>query len=190
MPNKHSYRSEFASSIVDVGMVVRDREASVAFYTEAIGFIEVMGFSVPAELAGDSGLTDYQPLEISVLKLDTHEAVPSTDLKLMQLPDVESSSVGRPFIHTSYGINYLSLFVADMRVAMRRLDAAGVQPQGKGVVSMPLELGIGILLRPQMMAADDGLDEMPEEVLMAVVVDPDGNFVELLGPASSESLKP
>ena len=181
---RHHYKSEFASSIVDLGMVVRDLEASVDFYTEAIGFIEVMGFSVPADLAGDSGLTDYHPLEISVLKLDTHEDVPSTDLKLMQVPGVQTRSVERPFVHSSYGINYLSLFVADMNVALQRLNDAGIQPQGKGAVSMPLELGFGILLRPQLMAADDGLGEMPEKVLMAVVVDPDGNFVELLGPAS------
>jgi len=29
---------------------------------------------------------------------------------------------------------------------------------------------------------DNDLGDMPEEVLMAVVKDPDGNFVELLGP--------
>ncbi len=51
---------------------------------------------------------------------------------------------------------------------------------------MPFEIGIGTLLRPQMTAAgDDWLEEMPEEVVMAVVKDPDGNFVELLGPRST-----
>ena len=174
---------EFASSIVDFGMVVRDLERSVEFYTEAIGFIEVMGFSVPAELAGDSGLTDHQPLEISVLKLEADEAIPSTDLKLMQVAGVQTSSIDRPFIHSYFGINYLSLFVSDIGAALQRLDDAGVVPQGKGAVSMPFELAVGTLLRPQVMDIfDNDLGDMPEEVLMAVVKDPDGNFVELLGP--------
>lgn len=182
----------FASTIVDLGMVVRDLEASVEFYTEAIGFIEVIGFSVPPDLAGDSGLTDYQPLEISVLKLNVDESVPSTDLKLMQVPDVETSAVSRPFVHATYGINYISLFVSDMGAALKRLEDAGVVPEGKGAVAMPFEIAVGVLLRPQVMeqmmeAGEDGPGDMPEEVLMAVVKDPDGNFVELLGPRTPES---
>ena len=92
-------------------------------------------------------------------------------------------SIERPFIHSYYGINYMSLFVSDIGAALRRLDDAGVVPQGKGAVSMPFELAVGTLLRPQVMDIfDNDLGDMPEEVLMAVVKDPDGNFVELLGP--------
>jgi len=57
-------------------------------------------------------------------------------------------------------------------------------------VAMPFEIAVGVLLRPQVMeqmmaAGEDGPGDMPEEVLMAVVKDPDGNFVELLGPNTS-----
>jgi len=174
---------EFASPVVDLGMVVRDLEKSIEFYTEAIGFVEVMGFDVPAELAGDTGLTDYKPLEISMLKLDIDASVPTTDLKLMHVPDVEVADLDREYIHSSYGINYVSLFVSDIDSALARLERAGVKPQGKGAVSMPFEIALGVMLRPETMGVfDDGLDEMPEEVLMLVVKDPDGNFIELLGP--------
>jgi len=181
---------EFASPVVDIGMVVSDLDESVAFYTDAIGFVEVMGFDVPADLAGDSGLTDYQPLEISMLKLDIDASVPTTDLKLMHVPGVETQSVERPFVHSSYGINYVSLFVSDIDAALQRLQDAGVPPQGKGPVPMPFELALGTMLRPETMGAiDDGLDEIPENVFMVVVKDPDGNFVELLGPKRTASLR-
>ncbi len=95
----------------------------------------------------------------------------------------------RAFVHSNYGINYISLFVSDMGVALKRLEDAEVVPEGKGAVSMPFEIAVGVLLRPQVMdqmmeAGEDGPGDMPEEVLMAVVKDPDGNFIELLGPRS------
>ena len=60
---------EFARTTIDLGVVVSDVEKSVEFYTKAIGFTEVKGFSVTADLAADGGLTDRQPLDIRVLVL-------------------------------------------------------------------------------------------------------------------------
>src|SRR5262245_12863435 len=48
---------EFSSTTIDLGVVTTDVEKSVKFYTEAIGFKELKGFSVGAEYAKEVGLT-------------------------------------------------------------------------------------------------------------------------------------
>ena len=55
----------FPSATIDLGTCVTDIEKSVRFYTEGIGFREVPGFAVPAELAAAAGLTDTKPLAIA-----------------------------------------------------------------------------------------------------------------------------
>jgi len=175
----------FASPIVDLGIFVSDLDKSVAFYTQAIGFKEVVGFSVPPDIAGDSGLTDSKGLDISVLKLDLDETHPSTDLKLMQIPDVKTTELGKRFIHSHYGYAYISLFVTDMASHLVRLKEAGVKPLAKSPVTLPLEMGIGIILRPQVKWDPEdatSFPEPPENVFLTVVKDPDGNFIELVGP--------
>ena len=50
----------FPKTTIDIGMVVTDLGASVAFYTDGIGFKELAGFQVDSTLAGSAGLTDNQ----------------------------------------------------------------------------------------------------------------------------------
>ena len=67
----------------------------------------------------------------------------------------------------------------------KRLEEAGVTPMSKGRVTLPLEIGIGAILRPPEEWNPDGEEEdegLPENVYMIVVQDPDGNFIELIGP--------
>ena len=71
----------FPRTTIDLGCVVTDLEKSVRFYTEGIGFRELKGFEVPADLARDAGLTDSRPLAIRVLVLGDDET--ATKLKLM-----------------------------------------------------------------------------------------------------------
>ena len=175
----------FASPIVDLGIFVSDLDKSIAFYTQAIGFKEVIGFSVPADIAGDSGLTDFKGLDISVLRLDLDGTHPSTDLKLMQIPDVTTTQLGKRFIHSHYGYAYISLFVRDMASHLVKLKEANVKPLAKSPVTLPLELAIGIILRPQVQWDSEestSFPEPPEKVSLTVVKDPDGNFIELVGP--------
>ena len=152
--------SEFASKVIDLGVVVSDVDASVKFYTEGLGFTKLDGFSVPADYATDVGLTDGQPLTISVLSLATGEG--ATKLKLMQLPGVKSKKSDNSFIHSQLGVSYLTLFVKDTGAALARLKAIGVTPVAKS----PLPLPKGF----------------PEGVYLTIVRDPDGNLIELVGP--------
>ena len=150
----------FARTTIDLGCVVSDVEASVKFYTEAIGFKELDGFDVPGGFAKDTGLTAGQPLSIRVLVLG--EAETATKLKLMQLPGVDSKKSDNTYIHSQLGFSYLTVFVTDTQAALARLKKAGVKPVAKGPVELPKPL--------------------PQGVFLTLVRDPDGNFVELVGP--------
>lgn len=151
---------EFARSTIDLGVVVSDVEKAAKFYTGAIGFTEIDGFSVPGDFAADAGLTDSQPLTIRVFVLG--EGASATRLKLMQLPQVDSKKSDNAFIHSQLGFSYLTIYINDTNAAMARLTKAGVKPIAKGPVALP--------------------EGFPEGVFLTVVRDPDGNLVELVGP--------
>src|SRR5262245_28215835 len=87
---------EFSSTTIDLGVVTTDVEKSVKFYTDAIGFKELKGFSVGAEYAKDVGLTDGKRLDIRVLALG--DDANATKLKLMSLPGVTSQRKDQRFI--------------------------------------------------------------------------------------------
>jgi uncharacterized protein (TIGR03067 family) len=153
-------KSEFSRGTIDLGMVTSNVARSVKFYTEAIGFQEIQGFSVDAQLCADAGLTDHKSLDIRVLVLEDNPA--ATRLKLMSLPGVESKTSDNAFIHSQLGFRYLTIYVSDGNAALERLKRAGVKPLVKGPVKLPEALGPGMTL--------------------SVVRDPDGNLVELIGP--------
>lgn len=153
---------EFAATTIDLGVVVSDVDKAVAFYTKAIGFKEVEGFSVPADFAGDAGLTDNQALDIRVLVLGDDET--ATKLKLMTVPGVSSKKGDNAFIHSQRGYSYITVMINDTTAALERLKKAGVKPLAKGPVALPKPL--------------------PQGVYLTVVRDPDGNIVELVGPKS------
>ncbi|MHC4521218.1 MAG: VOC family protein [Planctomycetota bacterium] len=145
----------FTRSTIDLGMVVSDVEAAAKFYTEAVGFTEVGGFSVSPEMAGDSGLTDYKPFKVRTFVLAEEET--ATRLKIMEIPGANSKKVDNQFISSSLGYSYLTLRVADMAASVERAKNAGVQP-----VKEPYKLGGNNYL--------------------TLVKDPDGNIVEFVGP--------
>lgn len=150
-----SAEDEFSNKTIDIGVVVGDIEKSAKFYTEAIGFTELSGFSVPASMATDAGLTDNQPLKIRVFALGKDKA---TKIKLMQIPGVDSKKSDNTFIHSQLGVSYLTIYVSDTNVALERLKKAGVKLLGKS----PVKLAEGIHL--------------------TLFRDPDGNVIELVGP--------
>jgi catechol 2,3-dioxygenase-like lactoylglutathione lyase family enzyme len=151
---------EFSKTKIDIGVVVSDIEKSVKFYTEAIGFQEVKGFSVSADYSTDAGLTDGQPLEVRVLVLGEGEG--ATALKLMALPGAESEKGKNDFIHSQLGFRYLTLHVTDTTKAMARLKKAGVKPIGNTPSLIP--------------------ESIAKDMYLTIVRDPDGNMVELVGP--------
>ena len=151
----------FPRSTIDLGTVVGDLERSVRFYTEAIGFRELKGFDVSAQLATDAGLTDGKPLAIRVLVLGAGEQ--ATKLKLMQVADAAPRGGDNEFIHSHTGFRYLTIMVTDTDDALERLRQFGVKPLAKSPVLLPESLA-------------------PPGTYLTCVRDPDGNVVELIGP--------
>ena len=99
-----------------------------------------------------------EPAKIRVFVLG--EAPTSTRLRIMAFPERPDKMPNQKFIHSSIGISYLTLRVEDMTAAMARLKKAKVKLLGE----TPASLG--------------GNNRI------TVFHDPDGNFVELIGPVN------
>ncbi len=154
------HKSEFAKPTIDLGTVVSDIDASVKFYTEAIGFKVAGGFEVNADFAKDAGLTDSKALDIKVLTLGEGEG--ATKLKLMQVGCKSGAKAKNDYIDTTLGFSYITIFINSTDDAMARLKKAGVKPIAKGPATLP--------------------ENLDPEIALTIVRDPDGNFVELVGP--------
>ena len=147
---------EFSKPIIDVGIVVKDADRSARFLTNAIGFKEVQGFPVTAELGKKIGLIDSHATTVRVFVLE--EVDQATRIKLLSFPQAAGKQPDQAYIHSTLGIRYLTLYVKDMNRALERLKKAEVKLLGE----TPVELGGGTWL--------------------VAVKDPDGNFIELIGP--------
>lgn len=149
-------KGDFARTTIDLGIIVSNVEKTAQFYKNALGFTEVQGFDVSKEMAGDSGLCDYQAFSVRVLVL-ANEAN-ATRVKIMEFPEAPGKKVDNQFINSSLGYSYMTIFVSDMTAAVERAMKAGVVPAKK-----PYQLGGG-------------------NSYLTLVKDPDGNIIELIGP--------
>lgn len=147
---------EFSNARIDIGLVAKEAARSAQFLTNAIGFKEVRGFSVSAELGKKIGLVDGYPVTVRVFVLGEGEQ--ATRLKLLCFPEAAPPTPSQHFIHSATGYRYLTLYVKDMKRALERLKQAHVATLGE----TPYALGGGNFL--------------------TTVKDPDGNFIELIGP--------
>ena len=86
------------------------------------------------------------------------DAPDSSRLKIMSFPKRPGGRPDQKFIHSSIGISYLTLRVADMGDALARLKKHKVKLLGQ----TPTPLG--------------------GKMRITVFHDPDGNFIELIGP--------
>lgn len=150
----------FSSPTVDIGMVAGDLEKSAKFYTEVLGLTETKGFAVTPEKATALGLTDNLGAEIRVFVLG--EGPGATRLKLMSFPASPGAKPDQKFIHSTLGLSYLTLRVTDMDAALKRLADAKIELLGE----TPASLG--------------------GDLFLTTVRDPDGNFIELIGPMKTE----
>ncbi len=147
---------EFSNGRIDLGIVVKDANRSAAFLTNAIGFKEISGFSVTGDLGRKIGLIDGHPVNVRVFVLTEGEN--ATRIKVLSFPGAPGQQPDQKWIHSTVGMRYLTLYVTDVNRALERLKKADVKLLGDS----PVDLGGGTWL--------------------VAVKDPDGNFVELIGP--------
>jgi len=146
----------FSSPVMDLGIVASDLDRSAKFYKDVLGCKEVQGFSAPAGFATSLGLVDQMEVTARVFVLG--EGKKQSRLKLMAFPKAKAKKSDQAFIHSTVGFSYLTLHVTDLNASIKRLKEAGIPLLGDTPVSLG---GNNALL---------------------VCRDPDGNFVELIGP--------
>ena len=146
----------FTEGAIHIGVVVKDLDAAVAFYTDVIGMTKTGGFEVDAEFGQASGLTKGLPFSVTVLKLK--DAPDATQFKLMSF-EKDAETPKSAYIEDALGMQYVTLMVDDLTPFVARIKAAGVPFLGQ----TPVPLG-------------DGGQHF------VLVQDPDGTFIELIGP--------
>lgn len=151
---------DFSSTTIDIGVCVTDPDKSAKFYTEVIGMKEVPGFEVPADFAGEIGLTANKGLKVRVFTLGEGEK--AAKLKLGYIAGSTPKKSDNEFIHSQTGVRYITLMVADQTPVIERIKKAGVKTVGKTPAEIPGSIAKGMWI--------------------TIVRDPDGNLIELVGP--------
>ncbi|GAB5560895.1 MAG: hypothetical protein SynsKO_25420 [Synoicihabitans sp.] len=146
---------KFSDPLISIGVVVSDLDASVKFYTESIGMKKTGGFKVPGEFATKLGLTHGKTLDVTVLKLEDSPDAPQW--KLMSFGDAAKAQRSK-HIDGFTGMQYITINVEDLAPFIMRLKKHGVKMLGEAPV------------------------ELPSGKHFVLVQDPDGTFIELIGP--------
>ena len=135
-----------------IGYVVEDIDRSEAFYTKVLGMQAVGGFSLDTTWSREAGAAHGRPFSVKQFKLG--DGPGATLLKLAYF----DSSAPRPHqqgLDTPAGVNYLTLSYPDLAPLVARLEKAGI----------PI---LGYVRR--------------KEYQLIFTRDPDGLFIELVGP--------
>jgi catechol 2,3-dioxygenase-like lactoylglutathione lyase family enzyme len=148
-------QSEFASNLIGVGVIVTDLEKSIDFYTQVIGMKVVEEFDIDEEFSKVSGLAGGAPFNVKVLKLE--DSPSANQWKLMSF----GTKANHPMptrIQDDTGVQYITIMVKSLEPFLGRIREHNVKLLGE----TPVELGPG--------------------QYFALVQDPDGTFIELIGP--------
>jgi len=146
---------EFSNPTIFVGSVVTDLAKSVDFYTNIIGMTKTGEFSVDGPKAKELGLTDGRPVDVTVLKLQ--DSPQANEWKLMSFGTKPGHKKPK-YIHDDTGMQYITILVNHLNPIIERIEKNKIQIlSGK-----PSDLGEGRFF--------------------ILIQDPDGTFVELIGP--------
>ncbi len=146
---------DFAKSAISVGVVVEDLDKALDFYLNVIGMVKTGEFGVDAAKAKELGLSNGNSFDVKVLKLENSENAP--EWKLMSFGK-KATHPKQTYVPDDTGMQYITIFVKSMKPVLERIKKHDVKMLGK---------------TPSM------LDETRQFVL---VQDPDGTFIELIGP--------
>lgn len=148
-------QSEFPSGLIGVGVVTKDLQKSLDFYLQVIGMTRVGEFDVDGNFGTSSGLTDGLGFHVDVLKLQ--DSPDANQWKLMSFQK-EGSHPMPGHIHDDTGMQYITLMVNSLDPILKRIEEHGVKLLGETPVALN------------------------ERDHFALIQDPDGTFIELIGP--------
>lgn len=148
-------QSDFSSPLIGVGVVVTDIQKSLDFYTTVIGMKKVGEFDVDAEFGRSSGLTRGVPFHVDVMKLE--ESPGANQWKLMSFGK-EAGHTRPEYIEDDTGPQYITIMVNSLEPFLQRIKKNKVKMLGDTPIPLP-----------------------PDQHFV-LVQDPDGTFIELIGP--------
>jgi len=150
-----SLKSEFSNPTIFVGSVVTDLAKSVDFYTNIIGMTKTSTFSVDGVKAKELGLTDGRPVDVTVLKLE--DSPQANEWKLMSF-GTKTGHKKPTYLHDDTGMQYITILVNHLNPIIERIEKNNI----KILSGKPSTLSEGRFF--------------------ILVQDPDGTFIELIGP--------
>lgn len=146
---------DFSNPTIFVGSVVTDLAKSVDFYTNIIGMTKTSTFSVDGVKAKELGLTDGRPIDVTVLKLE--DSPQANEWKLMSFGTKPGHKKPK-YLHDDTGMQYITILVNHLNPIIERIEKNNI----KILSGKPSELSEGRFF--------------------ILVQDPDGTFIELIGP--------
>lgn len=140
--------------VAAIGYVVTDIEASEKFYTEIVGMTPTGGFSLDEAWSDEAGAANGKPFSVKLFKLV--DSPTATVLKLAYFDEVDSRPTQNG-INDFAGVNYLTLYYSaeGFADAVKRVQDAGIEMTGW---------------------------VKRETYQLFFINDPDGVYVELVGP--------
>ena len=148
-------QSNFTSKSIGVGVVVADMQRSLDFYIKGIGMVKTGNFTINVDFGKRGGLTGGEAVDVNILKLENSPE--STDWKLMSFGKKAGHSKPK-FIQDDTGMQYITIQVKSLQPVIDRLKEQNVTFLGN---------------TPTPLTKDSHF---------VLVQDPDGTFVELIGP--------
>lgn len=148
-------QSNFTSKLIGLGVVVSDLDKSLDFYVNAIGMVKAYSFKIGSEFSKRSGLANGDSASVTVLKLENSPE--ANEWKLMSFGK-KAAHPKQKFIQDDTGVQYITINVKALKPIIDRLKQRNVPFLG----STPTQLNRN------------------SQILF--VQDPDGTFIELIGP--------
>jgi hypothetical protein len=148
-------QSNFSSKTIGIGVVVADVERSLNFYVNGIGMVKTGSFTINEEFGKRSGLTSAEAVAVTILKLENSPE--ANEWKLMSFGK-KAAHPTQKTIGDDTGMQYITIQVKSLKPIIERLKKQKVA--FLGTTPTPLS----------------------KDVHFVLVQDPDGNFVELIGP--------
>jgi catechol 2,3-dioxygenase-like lactoylglutathione lyase family enzyme len=136
-------------------VVVSDLDRSLDFYVDGIGMVKAYNFTINEDFSKRSGLSNGVPVEVTVLKLENSPN--ANEWKLMSFGK-EKTHPNPDYIQDGTGVQYITINVKALNPVIERLKERNVKLLGD--TPTPLNQNLHFIL----------------------VQDPDGIFIELIGP--------